>query len=234
MFLSLLVSLFCVAHVGDTLDVATVSVQRNAAAAALAPVQSMTEVEMERLGTVGLYEVLNRFSGVNVKDYGGVGGLKTVSVRNMGAAHTSVVYDGISVSDAQNGQVDISRFDLDDVSSVSMSIGYEDNIFCSARHLTSAGTLHIESMRPSFDDGPTEVNARMTFGSFGTYSPYILLKQRLGSQYALKAALNGTFSKGDYPFELSNGRLTTIEKRINSDVQSYGSEADFYADWGSN
>ena len=93
MFLSLLVSLFCVAHVGDTLDVATVSVQRNAAAAALAPVQSMTEVEMERLGTVGLYEVLNRFSGVNVKDYGGVGGLKTVSVRNMGATHTSVVYD---------------------------------------------------------------------------------------------------------------------------------------------
>lgn len=234
MFLKLLVSLCCVVPSGDTLDVATVSVQRNAAVVSLSPVQTITNTKIERLGTIGLHEVVNQFSGISIKDYGGIGGLKTVSVRNMGASHTSVIYDGIAISDAQNGQVDISRFDLDDVSSVSMSIGYEDNIFCSARHLTSAGTLHIESMRPSFDDGPTEVNARMTFGSFGTYSPYVVLKQRLGSQYALKAALNGTFSKGDYPFELSNGRLTTIEKRINSDVQSYGSEADFYADWGSN
>ena len=232
MFLKLLVSLCCVVPSGDTLDVATVSAQRNAAVASLSPVQTITKTKIERLGTIGLHEVVNQFSGISIKDYGGVGGLKTVSVRNMGASHTSVIYDGIAISDAQNGQVDISRFDLDDVSSVSMSIGYEDDIFCSARHLTSAGTLHIESMRPSFDDGPMEVNARMTFGSFGTYSPYVVLKQKLGSRYALKAALNGTFSKGDYPFELSNGRLTTIEKRINSDVLSCGAEADLYADWG--
>jgi hypothetical protein len=187
MLLNLMLCFICIATGGDTLDVAKVSSTRDASAAAVNPVRNISKGGIERLGTIGLNEVLRQFSGVSVKDYGGVGGLKTVSVRNMGASHTSVIYDGIAISDAQNGQVDISRFDLDDVSSVSMSIGYEDDIFCSARHLTSAGTLHIESMRPSFDDGPTEVNARMTFGSFGTYSPYILLKQRLGSQYALKA-----------------------------------------------
>ena len=231
MFLSLLVSLLCVAHVGDTLDVATVSVHRNAAAAALAPVQTMHEVEMERLGTVGLYEVLNRFSGVNVKDYGGVGGLKTVSVRNMGAAHTSIVYDGVVISDAQNGQVDISRFNLDDISAVSMSIGVEDDVFCSARHLTSAGVLRLETLWPSFSLGSTEVNARMTFGSFNTYNPYISLRRRFNAKYSLRAALNGGFSRGDYPYLLENGQIATLEKRVNSDVQSYGAEADFYADW---
>ena len=231
MFLSLLVSLFCVAHVGDTLDVATVSVHRNAAAAALAPVQSMTEVEMERLGTVGLYEVLNRFSGVNVKDYGGVGGLKTVSVRNMGATHTSVVYDGIAISDAQNGQVDISRFNLDDISSVSMSIGVEDDIFCSARHLTSAGVLRLESLWPSFSQGPTEVSARMSIGSYNTYDPYISLRQKINDKYSMRAAFNADISRGDYPYVLENGKVATLERRVNSDVQSYGTEADFYADW---
>ena len=231
MFLSLLVSLFCVAHAGDTLDVATVSVHRNAAAAALSPVQAMSEVEMERLGTVGLYEALNRFSGVNVKDYGGVGGLKTVSVRNMGAAHTSVVYDVIAISDAQNGQVDISRFNLDDISSVSMSIGLDDDIFCSARHLTSAGVLRLETLWPSFSQGSTEVNARMTFGSFNTYNPYLSLRRRFNAKYSLRAALNCGFSRGDYPYLLENGQIATLEKRVNSDVQSYGAEADFYADW---
>lgn len=242
MFLKLLVSLFCVTASGgtdcvvpsgDTLDVATVSAQRNAAAASLSPVRTITEAEISRLGAIGLHEAVNQFSGVSIKDYGGVGGLKTVSVRNMGASHTAVVYDGIAISDAQNGQVDISRFDLDDIASVSMSIGQEDDIFCSARHLTSAGTLRIESSRPTFTDGPIEVNARMTFGSFGTYIPYVALKQQIGRQYALKASLNGTFSKGNYPFELRNGKITTVEKRINSDVRSYGAEADFYADWAS-
>ena len=202
MFLKLLVSLCCVVPSGDTLDVATVSTQRNAAVVSLSPVQTITKTKIERLGTIGLHEVLNQSSGVSIKDYGGIGGLKTVSVRNMGASHTAVIYDGIAISDAQNGQVDISRFDLDDITSVSISIGQEDDIFCSARHMTSAGTLRIESTKPSFSKGPTEVNARMAFGSFGTYLPYVALKQKIGSQYALKASLNGTFSKGDYPLSL--------------------------------
>ena len=233
MFLKLLVSLCCVVPVNDTLDVATVSTQRNTGAFSLSPVQTMTEAKAERLGTITLHEAISQFSGVSIKDYGGIGGLKTVSVRNMGASHTAVIYDGIAISDAQNGQVDISRFDLDDIASISVAIVQDDNIFSSARHMTSAGTLRIESRKPTFTDGSTQVNARMTFGSFGTYKPYISVTQKLGRQYALKASLNGTFSEGDYPFELHNGNITTIERRKGSDVQTCGAEADFHADWES-
>lgn len=231
MFLNLLVSLCCVAPSCDTLDVATVSSQRNAAVSSLSPVRSISGNGIERLGTIDLHEALNQFSGVSIKDYGGIGGLKTVSVRNMGASHTSIIYDGIAISDAQNGQVDISRFNLDDISSISMSIGMEENIFCSARHLNSAGVLRIESSISKFTQGPTEINARMTFGSFGTYNPHLTVRQRLGYGYALKAALTGTFSEGDYPFILKNGSLTTSKKRTNSDVEAYSADADFYADW---
>ena len=177
MLLNLLVSLCCVIHVGDTIDVATVSADRNAAVVSLSPVQTITGSTIEKLGAIELQEAVRQFSGVSIKDYGGIGGLKTVSVRNMGASHTAVIYDGIAISDAQNGQVDISRFNLDDISSISMAIGQEDNIFCNARQMNSAGTLRIESVMPTFDDGPTGVNARMTFGSFGTYNPHITLKQ---------------------------------------------------------
>ena len=231
MLLNLLVSLCCVIHVGDTIDVATLSADRNAAMVSLSPVQTITGSTIEKLGAIELQEAVRQFSGVSIKDYGGIGGLKTVSVRNMGASHTAVIYDGIAISDAQNGQVDISRFNLDDISSISMAIGQEDNIFCNARQMNSAGTLRIESVMPTFDDGPTGVNARMTFGSFGTYNPYITLKQQLGRAYAMKASLHGTFSEGNYPFQLKNGQITTIERRINSDIKSYGAEADFYADW---
>ena len=149
MFLNLLVSLCGVVPSVDTLDVATVSAQRNAAVVSLTPVQSVTETKIERLGVLDLHDLVNQFSGVSIRDYGGIGGLKTVSVRNMGASHTAVIYDGIAISNAQNGQVDISRFDLEDISSVSISIGQEDDIYSSARHLTSAGTLRIESSTPT-------------------------------------------------------------------------------------
>lgn len=231
MFLNLLVSLCSIVFTSDTLDVATVSSQRNAAAGSFAPVHSISASGIERLGAVGLHEAVGMLSGVSIRDYGGTGGLKTVSVRNMGAAHTAIVYDGIAVSDAQNGQTDISRFNLEDIGSVSMNIGLSDDIFCSARHLTSAGILRLESMMPAFEDGSSEVDARITCGSFGTYIPYVGLKQKLGSCYALKSSLRGTFSKGDYPFKLKNGRVMSSERRLNSDVESYGAEACFYADW---
>lgn len=49
------------------------------------PLQVMDKAGMERLGVQDLSEAVKRFSGVTVQDYGGIGGLKTVSVRSLGA-----------------------------------------------------------------------------------------------------------------------------------------------------
>ena len=46
---------------------------------------------MERLGIHDMGDALKRFAGVQVKDYGGVGGMKTVNIRGLGAGHTGVV-----------------------------------------------------------------------------------------------------------------------------------------------
>lgn len=86
-------------------------------------------------------DAVRRFAGAQVRDYGGIGGLKTVSIRNMGAAHTAVSYDGVAVSNCQAGQIDIGRFSLDNVSMVSLAVGQTDNLLQSARHYASAGVL---------------------------------------------------------------------------------------------
>lgn len=74
------------------------------------PVQTMSQQDISRLGIQNMADAVRRFAGANVKDYGGIGGLKTVSIRNMGAAHTAVSYDGVAVSNCQAGQIDIGRF----------------------------------------------------------------------------------------------------------------------------
>ena len=116
------------------------------------PLQVMDKAGIERLGVQDLSEAVKRFSGVTVQDYGGIGGLKTVSVRSLGAKHTAVCYDGVTVTDAQSGQVDISRFSLDNVDMISLSIGQADDIFQTARMYASAGALSIKTAAPLFKE----------------------------------------------------------------------------------
>lgn len=71
------------------------------------PVQAMDSKDFLKLGVKELHEAVKTFSGVQIKDYGGVGGVKTVSIRSFGANHTAISYDGVTLSNAQSGQVDI-------------------------------------------------------------------------------------------------------------------------------
>ena len=99
---------------GDTTEVrrmGTASVSGHKTTAdvlATKPLQTMERTEIEALGLENVAEAVKRFAGTTVRDYGGVGGMKTVSVRNLGAHHTAVSYDGIVVSNTQAGQIDIA------------------------------------------------------------------------------------------------------------------------------
>lgn len=197
-----------------------------------APIQIMDKSNIERLGIQELYEAVRTFSGVNIKDYGGVGGLKTVSIRSMGSQHTAVCYDGISISNAQNGQIDISRFTMDNVDEVSITIGQSDDIFQSARAYASAGILNIKSSKPNFSTASSHITLQMKVGSFGTYNPYLLYEQKLGKNWSLTASGDWLTSKGNYPFTLKNGTLVTQEKRLNSDVNIWRGELNLYGDFG--
>lgn len=109
------------------------------------PIQTMSRQDISQLGIQNMADAVRRFAGANVKDYGGIGGLKTVSIRNMGAAHTAVSYDGVAVSNCQAGQIDIGRFSLDNVSMLSLAIGQSEDLLQSARLYASAGVLGIET-----------------------------------------------------------------------------------------
>ena len=193
------------------------------------PVQQMQKAELEQLGIQNLADAVKKFAGTNVRDYGGIGGMKTVSVRNLGAHHTAVSYDEVTVSNTQAGQIDIGRFSLDNVESLSMAIGTDDNLMQSARHYASAGVLSILTERPHFDAGKDYAfRIRLKGGSFGLVTPSLRYWQRVGEQTSL--ALNGSYMRADgvYPFVLVNGRERTNEKRYNSDIYTWQGEANLY------
>lgn len=197
-----------------------------------APLQVMNRANIERLGVQDLSEAVKRFSGVAVQDYGGIGGLKTVSVRSLGAKHTAVSYDGVTVTDAQNGQIDISRYTLDDVEQVALSIGQSDDIFQTARMYASAGALSIQTRRPDFSDQRFHLKAQLKGGSFGMVNPYVRYEQQLGERWY--ASLQGDYLRADgrYPFTWVNGQLVEKKKRQNSDIETWHTELNLFGNLG--
>ena len=222
-------------HIRDTISSAIVQhSQRSDLHEAAAVVRSLSAAEIEKRGYQMLGEAVRTMAGVSVKDYGGIGGLKSVSVRNMGAAHTGISYDGFAIADAQNGQVDISRFMLENVSEVRVSQGLPDDIFTSARLSGTAGVVSILTyagvVPPQKEAGNKkrlEASARLSGSCFGTWNPALHLGARLTPRSKINADANFLHSDGSYPFILENGKETTLMHRLNSDVNTFNGEVNY-------
>ena len=186
------------------------------------PIQTLSHTDMERLGIHDMGDALKRFAGVQVKDYGGVGGMKTVNIRGLGAGHTGVTYDGVQVGDCQSGQVDLSRFTLDNVSLVSLQIGQEDNIYQSAKAYTSAGLINISTLQGVFDRKP-HLTTTLHTGSYGLFAPSLLYHQQF-SRLGIGAYTSYERADGVYWFTLKNGIKTIHERRNNSDIKTWRGE----------
>ena len=199
---------------------------------ATAPLQILSGEALEGLNAIQVADAVKHFSGVMVKDYGGIGGLKTVSVRSLGASHTAVSYDGIAVSDAQNGQIDISRFSLDNIDMLSLSNGQSDQIFQPARQYASAAVLNITTMAPRFDNRPVNGKVMMKSGSFGLINPSLHIAGKLNEYLSMTASGEWMSAHGRYPYLMHYGTQandsTSIEIRQNTDVQNLRAEAALY------
>lgn len=193
------------------------------------PVQTLSGADISQLGIQNMADAVRRFAGANVRDYGGIGGLKTVSVRNMGAAHTAVSYDGAPVSNCQAGQIDIGRFSLDNVAMLSLAVGQNDDMLQAAKLYASAAVLGIRTERPVFDDGRSSAFRLMVKGgSFGYVSPSFRWWQKFNDR--LVTSVDGNFLRadGNYPFKLVNGKYVTTERRNNSAIDSWHGEANMF------
>ncbi len=186
-----------------------------------APLFNLTNERMKTMGITDISDALHRLPGINIRDYGGAGGMKTVSVRGFGTTHTGVIYDGIVLSDCQSGKIDLSRYSLDNVGSLSLIVGDNSDIFVPAKASASAASLIISTMSvPGPQDSLWHLTGQMRFGSFGTYNPYVKIGKSITPKFSFSAIGEYTHARNDYPFTLKNGKLVTRERRNNSMMNS--------------
>lgn len=178
-----------------------VSVTAHQASRDIIPVQTLAGDELKRLNSNSVADALRYFSGVQVKDYGGVGGIKTVNIRSMGTNHTGVVYDGIELGNAQNGQIDLGQFSLDNIEALSLYNGQKSEILQPARDFGSAGTIYMKTRTPAFYDNATyHARATIRTGSFDLLNPSALVELKLSERISASLSAEWVNSSGKYRF----------------------------------
>ena len=192
------------------------------------PVQSMSGETLSRLPSSSVADVLRYFAGVQVKDYGGLGGLKTVNVRSLGSQHVGVFYDGVRITNAQNGQVDLGRYSLDNLEEVALYNGQKSSFLQSATEYASASSVYLRTGKPTFDGRPSNLRAVLKYGSFGSFSPTLRYDCTLGNA-TLTSEVMYLASKGDYKFSIRNEYEDTTARRSNSDIEALRAELGLFA-----
>jgi outer membrane cobalamin receptor len=191
------------------------------------PSQRLSGKKLEALGSFSVADAIRYFSGVQMKDYGGVGGLKTIDIRSMGTNHLGVFYDGIQLGNAQNGQIDLGKFSLDNIEEITLYNGQKSEMLQSAKDYGAAGTVYLRTRRPRFAPGETShAKAAVRTGSFGLINPSFLWERKTGKKTALSLGAEYIRSSGKYKFRyrkvLHDGTVAwdTTAVRQNGDIRS--------------
>ena len=199
----------------DTLlqEAVTIGIKRDATLRTSVPVFRLDSTALRRSGATDITTALRHLAGVNLRDYGGAGGLKTVSVRGIGATHTAVTYDGMPMADTQGGTIDVSRFAFDLMQSIRLDIADATPLLVPVRSLAAA-TLDIGSTSGGSDKNITTFQLRT--GSWELLNPSITIRRKVNEQHAVGGAVSYSLSNNNYSFRLRNGNTFSTERRHNS------------------
>ena len=153
-------------------------------------------------------DVLLLSSGIHVGDNGGFSGLKTVSLRGLGSAHTAIYIDGVRVGNVQSGQNDLSMIGMENLGSV--HVDYAQN------------SVTFNTAKPEFGGSYVAGKAALYAGSFGTWQPSARVDFRLSDDISLSANLSGVMSKGDFKYWDGQTRTNNDLKQVRAGLDLWG------------
>lgn len=199
------------------------------------PSQKLNGEMLEKLSTHSVADALRYFSGIQLKDYGGVGGIKTVNIRSMGTHHLGISYDGIQLGNAQNGQIDLGQFSLDNVEEITLYNGQKSAIFQPASDFGHAGAIYIRTKAPDFEQNEqTHLKFKTQYGSSDMFRFSTLWEQELSETLSSSVSAGFLTASGKYKFRYErrypNGETAwdTTAVRQNGDIHAERIEANLF------
>lgn len=165
-------------------------------------------------------DLLRKVPGANLRSYGGLGGLKTVSMRSLGANHSSIVVDGVPLNNSQTGQVNLGQLMVDNVEKLTSSVGLNSNMLLPVSAQISGSNFVIQTMENSFARDTLTIRANLGGGSFGQMRGYAGVKYN-PNKYFVSVFGSAQKAQGNYKYSVANGLEQINGTRRNNKYQDY-------------
>lgn len=167
-----------------------------------------------------LGQILMLLPGLQIKNYGDVGGLKTVSFRSLGAGHTALVQDHSSVSTTQSGQADLSAFPVDFIERLELITLSPTRAQIPIHAKLAGAVVNVESVHSYTGSNSKKFILGAQAGSFDQYEGYFMLQQRTKKWAGTATGKIRTYG-GAFPYSYRNGNNVIHERRKNNSLLEY-------------
>lgn len=198
-----------------------ITVEANQSELKNASLISLNSKRIERKLASDLGQLVAVFPGIQVRNYGDIGGLKTVQFRSLGAAHTAIVYDQLGLSNALSGQIDLGNLPATFIQNIDLVYAGGTSLRIPVAAKISASTLLISTKQSFYDTVKcAQQSVSLLGGSYSLIEPSLIIKdnrKKLGFTFSMR----GRTYKGNYPFTYNNGSHTIHEKRQNAQLRDY-------------
>lgn len=182
------------------------------------PLLSSKQIEILNPDDIG--ELAGKLPGTSIRSYGGLGGLKSISVRGLGGQHSAIVLDGFNLTNAQSGQMNLGQIQSDGIEFVSLRNSISSYSLGQVSAQFSGSQLELTSFLSVIRNNEKQMKATVRYGSFDRKEAY--LSGKMG-----KERWNfGGFAKfrqadGDYGFSYLNGNQEVNGIRHNNDYLDF-------------
>lgn len=189
------------------------SLERRAAGSAQ-PLALISRAQIEAIDAVDLADVVALSPGAFVKQYGGLGGLRTLSLRGTSAQQTVVLIDGVRYQSSASGAVDLGLLPADAIERVEVIRGGDAALY-GANAL--GGVINVVTRRAA--DAGLHAELRSAVGSFSERQLGLLMSGR-GKGQVWSAQATAVSTLGDYPFDFTEFGSTATVRRENADFRN--------------
>ena len=158
-------------------------------------------------------EVLEHIPGVEIRNSGGIGGAKTISIRGSQSNQVLVLLDGVPLNDQLGGDADLSAIPAHIIEKIEVHKGGSSPQFGGG---AIGGAVNIIT-RKDFD------NQLQWNGAYGSNRYYDIEPNWSGRYKNLGFFISYNYmeSKGDFPYSYRDSRGNTIrENRMNADIMT--------------
>ena len=177
--------------------------------------------KLNELSANDVGDALKYIPGTYIKDYGGIGGLKTVSYRSLGASHTSVEIDGVILPTTQTAVVNLSSFDVFSTQQVEMTSGQIQNHFSTASAYVKSNVLSIQSTLYTPPKHQYNIKLMGMVTNINSYQNGVFYQQKLNQKWSFGLQGLATYGSGEYPFSIQNADSIYSATRQNAELKNF-------------